>query len=113
MKETKERKEMKGGAAAFIRRNIAAITAPAVIMLASVNSAMAIDAKSVTANMKTQLSGWLTALGFLIAVMGAAQWGWGYLRDDPENKARGWKMIVGGAIVAAAINIAEAIGFGV
>ena len=110
MKETKERKEMKGGAAAFIRRNIAAITAPAVIMLASVNSAMAIDAKSVTANMKTQLSGWF---GFLIAVMGAAQWGWGYLRDDPENKARGWKMIVGGAIVAAAINIAEAIGFGV
>lgn len=111
MKETKERKEMKGGAAAFIRRNIAAITAPAVIMLASVNSAMAIEASKLKENMKTQLGGWLTALGFLIAVMGAAQWGWGYLRDDPENKARGWKMMVGGAIVASAITIAGALGF--
>lgn len=111
MKETKERKEMKGGAAAFIRRNIAAITAPAVIMLASVNSAMAIEASTLKENMKTQLGGWLTALGFLIAVMGAAQWGWGYLRDDPENKARGWKMMVGGAIVASAITIAGALGF--
>lgn len=112
MRETKERKEKKDGVAAFIKRNIEAVTAPAVIALSSVNSAMAIDATSVTAKMKTELGGWLTALGFLIAVMGAAQWGWGYLRDDPENKARGWKMIVGGAIVAAAINIAENIGFG-
>lgn len=111
MRETKKRKEMKGGAVAFIRRNIAAVTAPAVIALATVNNAMAIDAKSVTSNMKTQLGGWLTALGFLIAVMGAAQWGWGYLRDDPEGKARGWKMIVGGAIVGAAITIATQLGF--
>lgn len=111
MKETKERKKMKGRAAAFIRRNIAPITAPAVIMLASVNSAIAISPGEVKAKMKDQLGGWLTALGFLIAVMGAAQWGWGYLRDDPENKARGWKMMVGGAIVASAIAIADSLGF--
>lgn len=111
MRETKKRKEMKGGAIAFIRRNIAAVTAPAVIALASVNSAMAIDPDTLKENMKSQLGGWLTALGFLIAVMGAAQWGWGYLRDDPESKARGWKMMVGGAIVASAITIAGALGF--
>ena len=111
MRETKKRKEMKGGAAAFIRRNIATVTAPAVIMLASVNNAMAISPDTLKENMKSQLGGWLTALGFLIAVMGAAQWGWGYLRDDPESKARGWKMMVGGAIVASAITIAGALEF--
>lgn len=112
MRETKKRKEMKGGAIAFIRRNIAAVTAPAVIALATVNNAMAeMSADTIKSNMKSQLGGWLGALGFLIAVMGAAQWGWGYLRDDPEGKARGWKMIVGGAIVGAAITIATQLGF--
>lgn len=48
------------------------------------------------------IANWVVKLGAVVAFVGLIEIGYGFFNDNPQAKTRGWQIIIGGGIIAAA-----------